>query len=128
MIFFLFNFYLINSLLSLLEKNYYVFYRLLNTKIIFNSIFKKITTTLYNYVNPFGGQSQHAVSSRFTYRGAKKKKKKKHVESAVPRAEDQRHSHCKFPFVRRLNTEQRTLKIFLDASRPSMRFVRFRMR
>lgn len=76
MIFFLFNFYLINSLLSLLEKNYYVFYRLLNTKIIFNSIFKKITTTLYNYVNPFGGQSQHAVSSRFTYRGAKKKKKR----------------------------------------------------
>lgn len=74
MIFFLFNFYLINSLLSLLEKNYYVFYRLLNTKIIFNSIFKKITTTLYNYVNPFGGQSQHAVSSRFTYRGAKKEK------------------------------------------------------
>lgn len=75
MIFFLFNFYLINSLLSLLEKNYYVFYRLLNTKIIFNSIFKKITTTLYNYVNPFGGQSQHAVSSRFTYRGAKKRKR-----------------------------------------------------
>lgn len=67
--------HLINSLLSLLEKNYYVFYTLLNTKIIFNSIFKKIITTLYNYVNPFGGQSQHAVSSRFTYRGAKKKEK-----------------------------------------------------
>lgn len=45
----------------------------LYTKIISNPIFKKIITTFYNYVNPFGGQSQHAVSSRFTYRGKKRK-------------------------------------------------------
>lgn len=116
--------HLINSLLSLLEKNYYVFYTRIRNLILFSKKLQlRYTIMLIHLVAKVN--TLYRVASHIE---GQKKEKKKHVESAVPRAEDQRHSHCKFPFVRRLNTEQRTLKIFLDASRPSMRFVRFRMR